>query len=173
MFFEITFTETVRIDPEKLCGDVESRIKEELRATTVNKIKQGKGLILDIIEVFDIPNCGRISHRTGDASFAVKCKALTFYPHNGQVVDAVVQNIKDGYLICTAGFIKILVQMHLNTDFVYDSVSSSYKCENLNKVIDNNSIVRVKINKVTYSDSGQEKFNAMGTINGKGLGIRD
>lgn len=169
MFFEIEIEHQLKLEPTFLAKGTSQTIEKQLKNQKEGQFMVGKGLILKIIKIVDIGK-GRVSVRTGCASYNVKFKALVLRPYEGLVIDAKVSGINEYSVMANAGPLNIAISAKLMRDYDYDPETLTYKHKDGNKTISIKSIVRLRIiSAVPHKD--QKRISATATINGEHLGI--
>ncbi|KAH0788137.1 DNA-directed RNA polymerase II subunit rpb7 [Histomonas meleagridis] len=109
MFWEIELSQKVRIHPTNLSRDIEtSTLGRELRKCVEGLVTPNDGIILHVQKIISF-DAGFISFRTGFAIFNVKYSAIVFHPRKGQVIDAVITEVKNLGIYAEAGPLSLFI----------------------------------------------------------------
>lgn len=169
MFWELDRTSKVRIAPECLAKNINDVIAKELKHNEEGQITDDGYIVLAVRRVVEI-GTGMISSRSGYCVFEVKYRAIVFYCHGDQVIDAVISSISSNGIRAEAGPLDIFVSnKSLPESYHHEIESSSFVDENGDAVLRQGTKVRIQLMTVRPSHE-RSKLAATGKMNDESLG---
>lgn len=143
MYFEVEFNDTIKLKPSYLSAGTHQTIEKQLRSNSEGQFKTGYGILLKVTQIIKIGH-GKVSSRTGCASYEVNYKAIVLRPYGGLVVDAVVTNISDKGVWASAGPLNIfIISDSLPEGYRYDYDSHTFS--NGQKKLEPDSKIRCRL----------------------------
>ena len=169
MFFEVDLHDTIRLKPTYLSAGTKTTIEKQLRSNTEGQFKLGYGIILRVTQILNIDK-GKISSRTGCASYEIDFKAMVLRPYSGLVVDAKISNMNTQGIFANAGPLDVFVpHKSLPDGYDFDYDSQSFINREKGKKFEIESIIRVRL--VTAAPhKDQMHISATATIKDENLG---
>ncbi|EAY01797.1 RNA polymerase Rpb7, N-terminal domain containing protein [Trichomonas vaginalis G3] len=145
MFFEVELEHQLKLLPIFLSQGTSQTIEKQLKHQKEGQFMLGKGLILKITKIIEIGK-GRVSSRTGCASYSVKFKALVLRPYEDLVIDAKIMILNEFAIMANAGPLTVAVpKTLLEKDYDFEPETLTYKQKNGGKTLGSKTVIRVKI----------------------------
>ncbi|MFB6076669.1 MAG: DNA-directed RNA polymerase [Candidatus Nanohaloarchaea archaeon] len=169
MYHDVTFTDTVKVPPQLLGGDVEESVRESLKKQYEGAVTPELGAVLSITDVDEIGE-GEIRPEEAGAYYPVTCDAVTYKPELHEVVIGEVSDITEFGAFVTIGPVEALCHVsQIMDDYVsYNEEQNVLSGEDGDRILQEGDVVKARITAVSLSDEENKKINL--TMRQPGLG---
>ncbi|MDY6769450.1 MAG: DNA-directed RNA polymerase [Candidatus Nanohaloarchaea archaeon] len=169
MFYEVTFSDKVKVPPQLLGADVEESVRESLRKEYEGTIREDLGSIVSILSIEDIGE-GEINPEDAGAYYPVTCEAITYLPELHEVVLGEVAEITEFGAFVSLGPLEALCHVsQIMDDYVsYNEEQNTLSGEDGDRVLQEGDVVKARITAVSLDEGGDHKVNL--TMRQPGLG---
>lgn len=158
MFFLSSIPQEICINSKELTMDVKSLISNKIRKLE-GKVDGNYGYIISMIE-FNQTSKGKIDSETGKVNYKVMCKAITYKPIVGEIIEAVPYFINEHGFFCKIGHLQIFISQHMIKDWKYNPEENIWKKNNTG-LINTSNVLRIKLMAVRINSN---EITALGNL---------
>ena len=149
MFFILTITDDVKIQPNLLGKHLRQSIIISLKQKYESRIDDKLGLIIMILDV-KVESMGRIMSGAGSPNYKVQFEALAFYPKLLEIVSGIIVEITELGAIVRIGPLDALLHLsQILDDALKSDVRAGIIIANSGKSLKLGTSIRVKITAVS------------------------
>lgn len=169
MFYEVQFTDEVRVPPQLLGSGVEEAVEESLRKEYEGRIDEEGGVVVSILSIDEIGE-GEIKPEEAGAYYPVTCTATTYLPEMHEVVLGEVSEITEFGAFVNLGPIEALCHVsQIMDDYVsYNEEQNVLSGEEGDRILKEGDVVKARVTAVSLKDEDDHKVNL--TMRQPGLG---
>ncbi len=172
MFYEVQFSDKVRVPPQLIGADVEEAVRDSLRQQYEGRIHGDIGSIVSVLSIEEIGE-GEIKPEEAGAYYPVTCDAIAYEPELHEVVLGEVSEITEFGAFVSLGPLEALCHVsQIMDDYVsYNEEQHTLSGEDGDRVLQEGDVVKARVTAVSLSDDGDNKVNL--TMRQPGLGKLD
>ncbi|MFB6265871.1 MAG: DNA-directed RNA polymerase [Candidatus Nanohaloarchaea archaeon] len=169
MFYEVKFSDRVKVPPQMLGSDVEESVRESLRKSYEGRVNENLGSMVSVLSIEDIGE-GEIRPEEAGAIYPVTCEAVTYLPELHEVVLGEVSEITEFGAFVSLGPIEALCHVsQIMDDYVsYNEEQNLLSGEDGDRTLKKGDVVKARITAVSLKDEEDHKVNL--TMRQPGLG---
>jgi DNA-directed RNA polymerase subunit E' len=156
MYQIVTVEDEISVPPEKLDLDVQNAVKESLEERFEGDINSEIGVILAVIEVYEIKE-GIILPGDPSVHYPVVFKLLTWMPQEHEIVEGEVVDITEFGAFIRCGALDGLIHVsQIMDDYVsYDEKNSQLVGKQTRKILKEGDKVRARIISVSFKEQSK------------------
>jgi DNA-directed RNA polymerase subunit E' len=158
MFYKTKVIDYVRVSPELLNLDKESRVEKEIKRKYESFIDKDIGIVIDVSKINEIGD-GKIIAGDGAVYYETNFDLLIFRPENQEVVSGRIRDITDFGAFLTLGPVDGMIHIaQTMNDFVSFSKDKALSGRDSKKSLKVGDLCKARIIAVSFKDSTSPKI---------------